>query len=157
MTYEYRLFIVDGRPVTGAGCIVEHTPLFADHRPGSSPFSPLVRRKRGVSLTAIEDELDEFTIEDLDSGTWADESASADPSRGGDIENAPGLVTQLVEFGAALVAEGLTDGVLPRAYVLDVALNEGNGKPLAIEVNGLSNSGLYASKPWIVTRALLDG
>jgi len=49
MTYEYRVFVVDGIPVTGAGCIEEYTPL--DHS-GSGPFDPAVRLHRGNSVAA---------------------------------------------------------------------------------------------------------
>lgn len=45
MRYEYRVFVVDGVPVTGAGCIEEFTPL--DRTPGSR-FSTLVRAHRST-------------------------------------------------------------------------------------------------------------
>lgn len=41
MEDEYRVFIVDGRPVTGAGCVEEHTPLDS-----TAEFSTLLRRRR---------------------------------------------------------------------------------------------------------------
>ena len=44
MSAEYRLFLVDGHPVTGAGNIESHTPL--DHAPGSI-FDPKVEGVRG--------------------------------------------------------------------------------------------------------------
>lgn len=52
MTHEYRLFIVDGHPVTGAACIEEHTPL--DANPGDQ-FSPLVRARRGTNDPIVTD------------------------------------------------------------------------------------------------------
>ena len=42
MRFEYRIFVAGGRPVTGAGSIIEHTPLFND----GGAFSPLVRERR---------------------------------------------------------------------------------------------------------------
>ena len=53
MAYEYRVFIVDGVPVTGAGCVEEATPL--DHDPAWGPFSPLMREHRGNSIAAAAD------------------------------------------------------------------------------------------------------
>lgn len=43
MRHEYRLFLVDGEPVTGAGNIEEYTPLQAD---ADRPFHPGTRRHR---------------------------------------------------------------------------------------------------------------
>lgn len=47
-TYEYRMFVVDGRPVTGAGCIEAFTPAENDE-----VFDPQVERIRsdGVVIT----------------------------------------------------------------------------------------------------------
>nr|WP_254788555.1 hypothetical protein [Arthrobacter sp. ok909] len=39
-------------------------------------------------------------------------------------------------------------------YVIDVALNA-DGEPLIVELNSLLNSGLYASRPELVTEAKL--
>jgi hypothetical protein len=44
MEYEYRLFIVGGRPVTGAGCVEEHTPL-----DNQDVFDQKVQQQRGKS------------------------------------------------------------------------------------------------------------
>lgn len=44
MQWEYRLFVVDGTLVTGAGCIEEHTPL---DRIAGVAFDTRVRRHRG--------------------------------------------------------------------------------------------------------------
>lgn len=49
MTCEYRLFVVDGRAVTGAACIEEHTPL--DHH-AVDVFDPAVRVERGNGVAA---------------------------------------------------------------------------------------------------------
>ena len=44
MRHEYRVFVVDGVPVCGAGCLVERTPL--DHYPAHGPFDPFTRADR---------------------------------------------------------------------------------------------------------------
>ncbi len=40
--------------------------------------------------------------------------------------------------------------------VIDVALDAERQRPVVVELNGLPNSGLYASDPWLLTRALVD-
>lgn len=50
MFYEYRVFVVGGQAVTGAGAVEEHTPL--DH--GCVAFSTLVREDR-ANRTEVED------------------------------------------------------------------------------------------------------
>jgi hypothetical protein len=115
MHYEYRVFVVNGVPVTGAGCIEEHTPLDND----GSAFSPLVRRVRGSS-DAIESRHD-----------LADEYAS---------------------FVAQVAAQAAS--AMPQGYVVDVAMS--NGRPVVIEFNGITNSGLYATNPRLVTQALVS-
>ncbi len=52
MEYEYRVFIVDGTPVTGAGCVEEFTPL--DRRDGEA-FDTRVRRVRGNGVAGVSD------------------------------------------------------------------------------------------------------
>lgn len=44
MGFEYRLFVVDGEIVTGAGCVEEYTPL---HAPEFGRFDDRVRERRG--------------------------------------------------------------------------------------------------------------
>ncbi|WP_323986730.1 hypothetical protein [Microbacterium plantarum] len=39
--------------------------------------------------------------------------------------------------------------------VIDVALDAERQLPVVVELNGLPNSGLYASAPWLLTRALM--
>lgn len=51
MTYEYRFFIVDGRTVTGAGCVEEFTPL---NRLGDT-FDPQMRAHRGNGIASVTD------------------------------------------------------------------------------------------------------
>lgn len=115
MEYEYRVFIVNGKPVTGAGCIEEFTPLNAD-----DDFSALMRRSR---------------------------------SEMSEVESKPELRDRYVEFARAAAAEFTTEGRV--TYVLDLAVNADTGEPLVIELNGLRNSGLYASRPARVTEALV--
>jgi hypothetical protein len=70
------------------------------------------------------------------------------------VEPAPEIVGLLTAFARdavdALAREvpELTD------YVIDVALGPG-GEPLIVELNSLLNAGLYASRPELVTRALV--
>lgn len=51
MTHEYRFFIVDGRTVTGAGCVEEFTPL---NRLGDT-FDPQMRAHRGNGIASVAD------------------------------------------------------------------------------------------------------
>lgn len=50
MQYEYRVFVVGGQAVTGAGAVEEHTPL--DNR--QTAFSTLLRRDR-PACSEVED------------------------------------------------------------------------------------------------------
>lgn len=54
MRYEYRFFVIDGRVVTGAGCIEEHTPfdIPADQAGG---FDTRVREHRGQDSDVVDD------------------------------------------------------------------------------------------------------
>jgi hypothetical protein len=52
MRFEYRFFIVDGLPVTGAGCITAHTP--ANHR--WEPFDTRVQEHRGNATSPVIDD-----------------------------------------------------------------------------------------------------
>lgn len=49
MTYEYRFFVVDGKLVSGAGCVEEFTPL---NHIGVSPLDPQMRALRGNGIAA---------------------------------------------------------------------------------------------------------
>ena len=40
--------------------------------------------------------------------------------------------------------------------VINVALDAERQRPVVVELNGLPNSGLYASDPWLLARALMD-
>ncbi len=52
MTHEYRVFVVNGLPVTGAGCIVAHTP--ANHR--WEQFDSRMQEHRGDPTSPIVDD-----------------------------------------------------------------------------------------------------
>ena len=121
MQYEYRLFVVDGRIVSGAGCIEEHTPLERD-RDEDGAFDLRVRPNR----------------HDADSP----------------VLEAPGVVDRLVTYGAQSVAELRRHTPELKDFVIDVALDM-NGSPLVVELNPITNSGLYASDPVAVTEALV--
>lgn len=117
MTHEYRLFIVDGRPVTGAACIEHFTPL-----DNTETFDPQMRVQRAASSPVVVD---------------------------GDARD------RLVAFGRTVAAELAFEQPELHHYVLDVALGA-DGQPLVVELNGLLNSGLYASDTRAVVRALMD-
>lgn len=137
MRFEYRVFVVDGHPVTGAGCIEEHTPLYAD--PATS-FSPLVREHRRYTVPGSEDE--------------AELLATADPTPTEPLQARPDVVERLVAYAGEVAAEIAADGSpWGRGYVIDVALDD-EDTPLLIEANGLTNAGLYATQPHLVVRAL---
>lgn len=115
--YEYRVFIADGKPVTGAANIEEHTPL-----DNEAQFDTKVREHRGI--------------------TGQPKSAIVDE---------PELVQRMVTFAADVAAEFAAEGMV--TYVMDVALDK-NGEPFIVELNGMSNSGLFASDPTQVVTAV---
>jgi hypothetical protein len=121
LQYEYRLFIVDGKVVSGAGCIEEFTPL--DRPAGSGPFDLRVRKYRGHMVN-------DFTVA---------------------IEERPNVVERLLTFGREIAHEH--GGTVVIDVAIDAAAGE-QGAPVVLELNRLSNSGLYASDPWAVARAL---
>ncbi|ROR76127.1 hypothetical protein SAMN06295974_3725 [Plantibacter flavus] len=118
LEFEYRLFIIDGEVVSGAGCVEEFTPL---DRQSNRPFDSRMRRIRGH----------------LEQG---------EPSP---VEDRPDIFHELLSFGSR-VASAHSGTV-----VIDVAKNAATGEPVVIELNGISNSGLYASDPWTVAERLL--
>lgn len=141
MEYEYRLFVVDGRVVTGAGNVVAHTPL---DNLGPTAFSPLVVRDRGVRLIPI----------DYGEDTWAvgTEDDPTPPAR--NVETRLELVAAFVATGQRIVDEIAAEAILPRDYSLDLAVID--GAIGVVELNELSNSGLYASDPKRMVAALLE-
>jgi hypothetical protein len=120
MRFEYRIFVVDGEPVTGAGCVEEHTPL---HSVAGEPFAALVRERRAAPTD-------------------------------GPLVARPDLVDQYRELARTVAQQALREGSMPRGYVIDCAVID--GQPVVIEMNGMTNAGLYASQPWLVTRALMS-
>lgn len=129
MCHEYRIFVVDGVPVSGAGCIEEHTPL--DRVPGSGPFSTLTRADR-----RDDDEVPEHrygTVRTM-------------------IEAARPIAAALAEAGAphCVVDMAVTD----EAAVTDQAVGSASQRPVLVEVNTIENAGLYASDPYTVARAM---
>lgn len=117
MQFEYRMFVIGGKPVTGGGSIEEFTPLNSDGR----AFSPLMRQFRKQKSTVV-----------------------TETER----------LRRYIDFATQVAGEfaeqaGLTD------YVLDVATDGATGEPLIVELNGLLNSGLFASDPTYVTKELV--
>jgi hypothetical protein len=118
MRFEYRMFVVDGRVVTGAGCVESFTP---GTRRDTGPFDCRVQEYRGRS----------------------------------EVIHAPGVVHTLREGAEAFLAAYTRSGDAGSEFVLDMAL-DGAGRPLVVEVNGIRNSGLYASDPVAVIAALQE-
>lgn len=112
MTYEYRVFVVDGMPVTGAGCVEEFTPL--DHCPYTGRFDSAVRKNRGNSVTG------------------------GIPS---EVEYKARLVDKFV-IRAHELAATLPEG--RNTVDMDFAIVPGYDVPVLVELNGVSNAGLYA-------------
>lgn len=122
LEHEYRVFVVDGVPVSGAGCIEEFTPL--DSLSGV-PFDVRTRRLRGHLGTG-------------------------EPSP---IETVPGLSSRYELF--VRMALELSDEPWARGtFVVDLAVRADTQEIVVVEVNELSNSGLYASDPYLVASAI---
>lgn len=129
MEYEYRFFVIGGKLVAGAGCLVELSPL--DNR--GERFDPRIRRTR-------------FNADGDD-----------DPKFGGvtRYEERPDIVERFKGFAAEVVDSMTEEHPYIDRYVIDVALNS-EGEPLLIEFNNESNSGFYAIDPIHITQALAE-
>lgn len=119
MVDEYRVFVVNGTPVTGGGCVEEFTP--AD-RLGSGRYDPRLRRVRRR----------------LDAPRC-------------DLRTVERLVAYARDRAAAITGAGRV-----RDFDLDVAVDVRTGKPTIVELNGMTNAGLYASDPHAILKALLE-
>lgn len=64
---------------------------------------------------------------------------------GEELSDEAELVSRYVKFGQAVADELATEGFLD--YTLDVAVNADTGEVVVIEMNSLTNSGLYACDP----------
>ncbi|MFC4225463.1 ATP-grasp domain-containing protein [Lysinibacter cavernae] len=120
MEYEYRIFVVGHELVTGAGSVVEHTPL--DNN--GLAFNTTLRRHR------------------------IDYDPCADPA----LEEQPEVVTRYREFGERMANAFRAERPNMPHYVLDVATV--NGETVIVELNGLRNSGLFATDHVAVVKAL---
>lgn len=129
MKYEYRFFVVGGKLITGAGCLVEFSPL--DNR--GDAFDSRMRKTR-------------FGAYDSD----APDAEGVSP-----IEDRDDILDTYKVF-AQQVAAQMTEE-LPQAnrYVLDVALGADN-QPLIVEFNSESNAGFYACVPQLITDAIVQ-
>ncbi|MCU6479072.1 ATP-grasp domain-containing protein [Arthrobacter sp. A2-55] len=116
MTHEYRMFIIGGQLVTGAGCVEEFTPL--DNN--GQPFDPKMRPHRNSD---------------------------------GPVRDEPKILESYLEFARDAVSALSADVPDLHNYVMDLALGS-DSRPLIVELNGMLNAGLYASRPIEVTRAL---
>ncbi|RAZ30565.1 hypothetical protein [Microbacterium sp. SMR1] len=62
----------------------------------------------------------------------------------------PEVVGRLLELGRRAAEEhGGT-------VMIDVALDANRQRPVVVELDGLPNSGLYATDPWLLARTLMD-
>ncbi|MCI4659554.1 hypothetical protein [Cryobacterium zhongshanensis] len=131
LAYEYRLFVVDGEVISGAGCIEEFTPLDRNIDDGS--FDTRVRKWRGPLASYGRD---------------------ATPSP---VEYRIGTVAELVKFGRKVASEHGGTVVIDVAFDGGTRGNahRDSGHPVVIELNTLPNSGLYASNPWLVAEKLM--
>lgn len=114
--YEYRTFIVGGRPVTGAANIEEFTPL--DSR--GDAFDTRMRQHRASRSEVVEE---------------------------------PERRERYIAFASQVAGEMTELGLVD--YVLDVATDGDTDEPFIVELNGLLNSGLFASNPQLVTEGLV--
>ncbi|MHA3723837.1 hypothetical protein ACXR2T_08150 [Leucobacter sp. HY1910] len=126
LQYEMRCFVVDGVVVTAAGGIEEHTPL--EMSSGGS-FAP----GTGVWL---DDRLRQYRGHLTEGG----------PSPL--VAHEPEIAQRLLAFAREVAAEhGGT-------VVIDVALDAAANTPVIVELNELSNSGLFATNPFLVAEKL---
>lgn len=124
MTYEYRLFVVDGKVISGAGCIEEFTPYSRQH-PGIK-FDTRVRKFRGNDIAA-------------------GRGMSTDP------EYNLLLVDRYLAKGHQIAREhGGTVGL----DLALVTRDDGSQEIIVVELNTLPNCGLYASSVDAVYEAL---
>lgn len=71
---------------------------------------------------------------------------------GEELSDEAELVSRYVKFGQAVADELATEGFLD--YTLDVAVNADTGEVVVIEMNSLTNSGLYACDPVLILEGL---
>lgn len=69
------------------------------------------------------------------------------------IEYRPDLVGKMLTFAREVAAQVKSEVPKLNNYSLDIALSD-TGEPMVIEMNGLLNSGLYATQPALVAEAL---
>lgn len=120
MRFEYRCFVVDGKVVSSAGCVEEHTPFDADPRSVLGPaFQTVLREHRGHLTEDDDPALDQ-----------------------------PEIAARLLAFARQVASEHRG------TVVIDVALDASRDVPVVVELNELPNSGLFATDPWLVHRAL---
>lgn len=114
MEYEYRLFVVDGAVITGAGCIEEFTPL--DHNLAHGALDPQMRKRRGNDIAA---------------------------PYGSDSEPVaqPGRAQWYAHWVRGLIQSHCSG---QGTFVIDVATSGDREDPVLVELNALPNSGLYA-------------
>jgi hypothetical protein len=98
--------------------------------------------------------IEELTPSDRPSGVLHDPRIRE--HRGvGDVVRDYDIVYALYRGAEAFARAWTLAGDAPSEYVVDVALDSA-GKVVVVEVNGIRNSGLYASSPQAVVQALLD-
>lgn len=128
MFHEYRIFVVNGRIVSGAGFIEQYTPF-------ENPTLTLHPRDPAVQA------FDPRTVEDRRPET--------------PILRQEALVAAHHEFAQAVADELLTEDATVHTYVMDVALNN-KGEHIVVELNPLETSSFFASHPYVIAQAFVD-
>lgn len=128
MTYEYRLFFVDGVPITGAATIEEFTPL--DCQVDLHPHQRHLRLDAQMRRTRDNAVVAAGLGRDLDVADIM-------------VETRADLVARYARFAQELSQE-LPVGQAGSTVVIDVAINPDTDEIVVIELNTLPNAGLYA-------------
>ena len=134
MTHEYRILVVDGVAVTGAGCIPSATPL--DHRANPSAIA----RRAAFDVRTTE----RIGDPPRDATTYEEGCDASD------------RVARYVAFADAVVPGLIADGA-PRSFGLDLCTVE--GRIAIVEVNPfhLGRIGLFACDASALVDAVLKG
>ncbi|WP_181273544.1 hypothetical protein [Brevibacterium oceani] len=130
MAHEYRFFVVDGLVVAGAGCIEEHTPYDRDEEFTITPDSFVTEALVCCPRSLFPPRLDTRTREVR--GTLGREGT---PS----VVHRPDVVGRLMAAATEMVAS------CPGTYALDLAIDRDRDQVVVVELNGITNAGLYAA------------
>ena len=144
MEYKYRLRVIGGQLITGAGAINAFTPFNNE-----APFDPKVDRHRYRDDQFMTAEADPYA-----NAVWgeAHPTAAVPETVRESVEARPDLVAAYLVFARTVVAELATEVPEMADYTLDVAMI--GGRPAVVELNSHPNSGLYACDPNLIAQAV---